>query len=466
MSYQVMARRHRPTQFDSVVGQERAVKTLQHALDSGRLPHAILFSGSRGVGKTSLARIIARCLACTDSKSVSQPCDQCSSCQAIDSGSYLDLIEVDAASRTQVDETRSLLETTQLVPSQGKYRIYLIDEVHMLSTHSFNALLKTLEEPPDHVFFLLATTEPQKLPDTIISRCLWFNLQTVAPNDIGEHIENLLNLEGASYDPESVAAISAEARGSIRDALTLTEHALAHGNNKLAIDEVARVLGTVSSDQVLQLCTSIIEDDCAQSLVILRQLFANNASASAILNAVLKVWHGLALDLTMNTTESGMHQRLNKPVATTTIQLLYQITLAAIRDLAITPSDSIAAEMAIMRLHAYIPSNLLKDGTDSAYTDTVTDAVTVTANDDRKTASAKTQTKSQSKAKVKPKTAETASVKKKPETADPTNADDNGNDNGNDADSSNESQLAEAEVPDLLKGIAQEGARIEQSSPE
>ena len=256
MSYQVLARKWRPRNFREMVGQEHVLQALVNALDHDRLHHAYLFTGTRGVGKTTIARILAKCLNCETGVS-SQPCGECSSCLEIAEGRSVDLIEVDAASRTKVEDTRELLENVQYAPTRARYKVYLIDEVHMLSGHSFNALLKTLEEPPPHVKFLLATTDPQKLPVTILSRCLQFNLKNMPPEQIVGHLSNVLGQEMISFDEPSLWLLARAAAGSMRDALSLTDQAISFGSGKLGEADVRSMLGTVDLSFVYELLEAL-----------------------------------------------------------------------------------------------------------------------------------------------------------------------------------------------------------------
>ncbi len=252
MSYQVLARKWRPKSFDDMVGQQHVVRALSNALDRDQLHHAYLFTGTRGVGKTTLARILSKALNCEQGVS-SHPCGVCSACREIDSGRFVDLLEVDAASRTKVDQTRELLDNVPYAPARGRFKVYLIDEVHMFSSHSFNALLKTLEEPPPHVKFLLATTDPQKIPVTVLSRCLQFNLRRLLPNEIGDRLRHVLETEGLEFQPSALPLLARAADGSMRDALSLLDQAIAFGGGRVVEDEVRAMLGTVSGDLALSI---------------------------------------------------------------------------------------------------------------------------------------------------------------------------------------------------------------------
>src|ERR1700761_5461067 len=252
MAYTALARTWRPKKFAELVGQEHVRRALTHALDTDRVHHAFLFTGTRGVGKTTIARILAKCLNCDRGVSAT-PCGECPSCVAIDEGRFVDLIEVDAASRTKVDDTRELLDNVQYAPTRGRYKVYLIDEVHMLSTHSFNALLKTLEEPPPHVKFLLATTDPQKLPVTVLSRCLQFNLKRIPLAQIAAHLRAILEKEGIEFEPAGLALVAQAADGSMRDGLSLLDQLIAFGGGKAGEDETRAMLSTISRDQIERL---------------------------------------------------------------------------------------------------------------------------------------------------------------------------------------------------------------------
>src|ERR1700730_462097 len=253
MSYVVLARKWRPKRFAEMVGQEHVLRALSNALDSGKVHHAFLFTGTRGVGKTTVARILAKSLNCETAGVSSNPCGVCAACREIDEGRFVDLIEVDAASRTKVDDTRDMLDNVQYAPTRGRYKVYLIDEVHMLSTHSFNALLKTLEEPPPHVKFLLATTDPQKLPVTVLSRCLQFNLKRMPVGQIADHMKALLEKEGVPFEPAGLRLVAQAADGSVRDALSLLDQLIAFGGGKAGEEEARAMLGTISRDHVERL---------------------------------------------------------------------------------------------------------------------------------------------------------------------------------------------------------------------
>ena len=262
MSYQVLARKWRPRDFASLVGQEHVVRALRHALEQKRLHHAYLFTGTRGVGKTTLARILAKCLNC-ETGITPQPCNKCSACVEIDAGRFVDLLEVDAATNTKVDEMRQLLETAQYAPTRARFKVYVIDEVHQLSRHAFNAMLKTLEEPPEHMKFILATTDPQKIPVTVLSRCLQFNLKQMPRDAIASHLANVLTKENIAFEPDALNLLARAAAGSMRDALSLLDQAIAHGGGKVGAASVADMLGAIDQTHLVRLLEAVAASDAA-----------------------------------------------------------------------------------------------------------------------------------------------------------------------------------------------------------
>jgi len=350
MSYQVLARKLRPATFDALVGQEHVVRALRHALDADRLHHAYLFTGTRGVGKTTIARVLAKCLNCEQGVS-STPCGECSVCREVAENRFVDLIEVDAASRTKVDDTRELLENAQYLPTRGRYKVYLIDEVHMLSAASFNALLKTLEEPPEHVKFLLATTDPKKVPVTVLSRCLQFQLKNISAERIGEYLSSTLAAEDVAFDPEAVATIAACARGSMRDALSITDQAVAHGQGTLRAADVADMLGLVGRDQVAALLDAIAGQDAGRLLDVTAELAERAVDFEALLAELISAFHRMAVEQALgNNAGAGVFHA-------ETLQLYYQIALMGYRDLQMAPDPRAGLEMTLLRMLAFAPDD-------------------------------------------------------------------------------------------------------------
>ena len=360
MSYQVLARKWRPRNFDEMVGQDHVRRALVNALDNDRLHHAFLFTGTRGVGKTTIARILAKSLNCEQGVS-SKPCGVCSACREIDEGRFIDLIEVDAASRTKVEDTRELLENVQYAPTRGRYKVYLIDEVHMLSTHSFNALLKTLEEPPPHVKFLLATTDPQKLPVTILSRCLQFNLKRVPVDLISKQLTHILAQEQVAGEPGAVLAVARAADGSVRDALSLLDQAIAYGGGTLRETEVRAMLGTIEQTHIVALLDALVSHD-AQTLLQRIQLLAEHSPDFAgVLADLLSYLHRIALaQIAPEAVDDSLGDRdtllrLAQTLSPEDVQLFYQIGLLGRRDLPLTPDARNGFEMVMLRMLAFRP---------------------------------------------------------------------------------------------------------------
>lgn len=360
MSYQVLARKWRPRNFDEMVGQDHVRRALVNALDNDRLHHAFLFTGTRGVGKTTIARILAKSLNCEKGVS-SKPCGVCGACREIDEGRFMDLIEVDAASRTKVEDTRELLENVQYAPTRGRYKVYLIDEVHMLSTHSFNALLKTLEEPPPHVKFLLATTDPQKLPVTILSRCLQFNLKRVPIDLIGQQLAHILAQEKVGSEPGAVLALARAADGSLRDALSLLDQAIAYGGGTLREAEVRALLGTIEQTHIVALLDALAKHD-AQALLQRIQLLAEHSPDFAgVLADMLSHLHRIALAQTApealddSLGDRATLLRLAQTFSPEDVQLFYQIGLLGRRDLPLAPDARNGFEMVMLRMLAFRP---------------------------------------------------------------------------------------------------------------
>ncbi len=362
MSYQVLARKWRPRRFADLVGQTHVARALMNALDHDRLHHAFLFTGTRGVGKTTIARILAKSLNCETGVS-SQPCGVCSTCREVDEGRFVDLIEVDAASRTKVDDTRELLDNVQYAPTRGRYKVYLIDEVHMLSGHSFNALLKTLEEPPPHVKFLLATTDPQKLPVTVLSRCLQFHLKRLAPEPIAAQLGKILAAEGVVFDAGSLALLARSADGSMRDALSLLDQAIAFGGGKVDEADVRDMLGTIDDSVIERILTALAADDAAALLAAAADAHERNADPESVLGELLAALHRIALIQAVPAAaeadaESVPILRESADCMTPEdIQLFYQIALIGRRDLALAPDARSGLEMTLLRMLAFRPAS-------------------------------------------------------------------------------------------------------------
>lgn len=359
MSYLVLARKWRPKAFAQVVGQQHVLRALINGLDQDRLHHAFLFSGTRGVGKTTLARIFAKSLNCEQGVS-STPCGECQSCIEVDSGRFVDLIEVDAASRTKVDDTRELLDNVQYAPSRGRYKVYLIDEVHMLSTSSFNALLKTLEEPPPHVKFLFATTDPQKLPVTILSRCLQFNLRRLDITQIKDHLAYILGEEDLTFDTDALVQIAHAADGSMRDALSLLDQAIAFGAGNVSNDVVFQMLGSISHDDVAELLTLLLERNAEGLLAKSAEFSALGRDFLVIFNALLNALQTIATlqaipDMQLDETKAEQLKSLAMQFDSETVQLLYQITLHGKRDMAWASAPKSGFDMTLLRMLSFQP---------------------------------------------------------------------------------------------------------------
>ena len=361
MAYEVLARKWRPRDFSQVVGQQHVLQVLTKAFESDRLHHAYLFTGTRGVGKTTLARIVAKCLNCANGVSAAA-CAECESCRSIDAGSFPDLIEVDAASRTRVEEMRELLSDTTYVPSQGRFKIYLIDEVHMLSAHSFNALLKTLEEPPEHVKFLLATTDPQKLPATILSRCLQFHLKSLSAAEIGGQLARILEAEGAACEPEAAALLARAADGSMRDALSLLDQALNYCAAGPTRAEVSRMLGLLPRENFAGLVAALAARDAAAVTAAVGRLREHAPSFRDALDELARLWHACALAAPGVGVEPPEEQRewvaaLTAAYTPADLQLGYQILLQGKRDLQYAPDEQTGFEMTLLRVLCFVPGD-------------------------------------------------------------------------------------------------------------
>ncbi len=362
MSYQALARKWRPKNFTQVVGQGHVVKALANALDQERIHHAYLFTGTRGVGKTTLARIFAKCLNC-EQGITSAPCGTCAACEEIDTGRFIDLIEVDAASRTKVEDTRELLDNVQYSPSRGRFKVYLIDEVHMLSGHSFNALLKTLEEPPPHVKFLLATTDPQKLPITVLSRCLQFNLKRLADDAITTQLVKLLEAEEISYEKTALYALARAADGSMRDSLSLLDQAIAYSDGNVTDVAIHEMLGTVPREYLHRLMQALANQDATTIMQSTHELAQLSADFNGLFADIIEVLHQVALSQAVPSMLNNLEidaeliQELANNFSPEDVQLYYQIALIGKRDLYLSTSPQSGLEMTLLRMLSFKPSN-------------------------------------------------------------------------------------------------------------
>ena len=360
MSYQVLARKWRPRAFAEVIGQQHIIQALQNALSLGRLHHAYLFSGTRGVGKTTLARILAKCFNCEKGVSAT-PCNQCAACEQTDSGRYVDLIEVDAASRTGVENMRELLDNVPYAPNVGSYKIYLIDEVHMLSLSSFNALLKTLEEPPEHIKFFFATTHPQKIPITVLSRCLQFNLLRLPYTSIRDYISKMLDQEDIAFEKEAVDEIAVAADGSVRDALSLLDQAISYGGGTLKNDSVKAMLGTASRSQVAGLLKHIANKDIADMIALSDEIYRNGADFNDVVRELIALLHLIALRQALPEAElpprfdAADIDALATKLTPEDTQLYYQFALISKRDMTITSDYKATFEMAMLKMACFTP---------------------------------------------------------------------------------------------------------------
>lgn len=362
MSYQALARKWRPQNFAEVLGQEHIVSALSNGLDNQRVHHAFLFTGTRGVGKTTLARIFAKALNC-EQGICSTPCGKCVPCRGVEQGNFIDLIEVDAASRTKVDDTRELLDNVQYTPTQGRFKIYLIDEVHMLSTHSFNALLKTLEEPPEHVKFLLATTDPQKLPTTILSRCIQFNLKALDLGKLTELLEKILQSEEVEYEPVALQIIARSAYGSARDALSLLDQGIAFGNGKVCTEAIRTMLGMIDDEFIHQLLTQVCGGQSAEALQTVATMATRSVDFGTALDEMLTMLHNVALyqvssqAVEWKGVETADLSELAQHADAELLQLFYQICLIGKRDLAFAADPRSGFEMIVLRMISFRPDH-------------------------------------------------------------------------------------------------------------
>ncbi|EDQ6086336.1 TPA: DNA polymerase III subunit gamma/tau [Salmonella enterica] len=361
MSYQVLARKWRPQTFADVVGQEHVLTALANGLSLGRIHHAYLFSGTRGVGKTSIARLLAKGLNC-ETGITATPCGVCDNCREIEQGRFVDLIEIDAASRTKVEDTRDLLDNVQYAPARGRFKVYLIDEVHMLSRHSFNALLKTLEEPPAHVKFLLATTDPQKLPVTILSRCLQFHLKALDVEQIRHQLEHILNEEHIAHEPRALQLLSRAADGSLRDALSLTDQAIASGDGLVSTQAVSAMLGTLDDDQALSLVEAVVDANGERVMSLINEAAARGIEWEALLVEMLSLLHRIAMvqlsPAALGSDMAAIEQRMRELARTVPpgdLQLYYQTLLIGRKELPWAPDRRMGVEMTLLRALAFHP---------------------------------------------------------------------------------------------------------------
>jgi len=363
MSYQVLARKWRPRNFSTLVGQEHVVRALTHALSEQRLHHAYLFTGTRGVGKTTIARILAKSLNC-ESGITANPCGKCSACQEIDSGRFVDLLEVDAATNTRVDEMRQLLENAVYAPTRGRFKVYVIDEVHMLSNSAFNAMLKTLEEPPEHVKFILATTDPQKIPVTVLSRCLQFNLKQMPAGAISGHLAHILQAEAVPFDTPALGLIARSASGSMRDALSLLDQAIAHGAGKVEESQVRSMLGTVDQDYLFAVLEALQAGDAGALLQVAADLSVRSLSFTAALQELgalltrLQIAQCVPSAIDEDDPERERLLRLASAFSSEFVQLAYQIALVGRSELSAAPDEYAGFVMTLLRLHTFRPSTV------------------------------------------------------------------------------------------------------------
>jgi DNA polymerase-3 subunit gamma/tau len=363
MSYQVLARKWRPRKFAELVGQEHVVRALTNALDTGRMHHAYLFTGTRGVGKTTIARIFAKSLNCERGESA-DPCGECAVCTAVDAGRFVDLLEIDAASNTGVDDVREVIENAQYAPARGRFKVYLVDEVHMLSKPAFNAFLKTLEEPPPHVKFLLATTDPQKLPVTVLSRCLKFNLKRLLPEQISGQMRHILGAENIPYEDAAIAELARGADGSLRDGLSLLDQAIAYGGGSLHVDDVRAMLGSVARGQVLGLLQALAEGSGEALMAECARIASFSPDFGGVLDDLASVLHRLQLIQLVpgyrpeqDSSDDAALVALAQQLAPEDVQLYYQIATTGRRDLAIAPDARTGFEMAMLRMLAFRPGD-------------------------------------------------------------------------------------------------------------
>ena len=367
MSYEVLARKYRPSNFEEVVGQPHIIQAIINSIASNKIHQAYIFSGTRGVGKTTLARILSKCLNCLSSdKPVIKPCDSCTVCDEIKTGRHLDFLEIDAASKTGVDDMRELLDTVQYKPSSGRYKIYLIDEVHMLSTSSFNALLKTLEEPPAHVIFIFATTDPEKIPKTVQSRCLQLNLKTINRDNLETHLQNVVNSEKIQHDKNSLALISDSAQGSVRDALTLLDQSIAHGNGALNEADVKALLGTIDDSLVYELIDAVVGGEAEKAFNIFYKIEELTPEYENVLKHIISFIHKVSLEQVLKNSNKEPVRSIAQSVDKEFIQLIYEIAVNSYSKFSIHPNPKEALEICILRMLAFNPLASIHDKTKSS----------------------------------------------------------------------------------------------------
>jgi len=370
MSYQVLARKWRPREFASCVGQEHVVRALTHALEQQRLHHAYLFTGTRGVGKTTLSRIFAKALNCTGPDGAggitATPCNQCEACTAIDAGRFVDYIEMDAASNRGVDEMTALLERAIYAPSNARFKVYMIDEVHMLTTHAFNAMLKTLEEPPEYVKFILATTDPQKIPVTVLSRCLQFNLKQMTPQHVAQLLSEILHKEGIAAEPAALRMLGQAARGSMRDGLSLLDQAIAYGAGSVTLEGVRGMLGAIDTTVLVRLLDALAARDGKALLALADEMAARSLSFAQGLRDLASLLHRITLaqqvpDSLQDADDAADLARLARQFAADELQLYYQVALHGRNDLHLAPDEYAGFTMTLLRMLAFAPSTAAGD---------------------------------------------------------------------------------------------------------
>ena len=366
MSYEVLARKYRPTNFEEVIGQDHIVKALVNGINAEKMHQAYIFAGTRGIGKTTLARILAKCMNCeSDTKPTSRPCNKCSNTIEISSGRSVDFLEIDAASNTQVDKIRDLIETVEYKPAKGRFKIYLIDEVHMLSTASFNALLKTLEEPPAHVIFIFATTNPEKIPKTVQSRCLQLNLKTVSDDVLFDHFKKILKKEKIKFDDESVKLIANFSNGSVRDGLTLLDQAIAYGNGELLENEIKSLLGTIDDTLLIELIEHILIGDGKKVFDLLSKIEELTPEYDVILKDLISILHKISLEQVLSNSENKNIKSLANKIDKEFCQLLYEISMNAYSKFTVHPNPKESLEICLLRMLAFNPLQKLSDSNNS-----------------------------------------------------------------------------------------------------